>query len=31
MLGSQESEPMVSLESIMDYISEVDKHFNELF
>ncbi len=30
MLGTQQSEPVVSLESIMSYISDVDKHYNEL-
>ncbi len=30
MLGSQQSEPVVSLESIMGYINDVDKHHNEL-
>ena len=30
MLGSQQSEPVVSLESIMSYINDVDKHHNEL-
>jgi hypothetical protein len=30
MLGIQSSEPVVSLESIMDYISDVEKHHNEL-